>query len=167
MEQPTNMSLLLKDNCTYCMFPTMIILYNFYISDIMGGVFYIRNICYRNPNRCLWCYSSSLLAAIGNLLRTWEVQIGYDFSMNTDEHTWLIEAEWRIYARVSYAIIGSVNSLSPGRLPANTWTNAGIRVIGPLGANLSEICIEILHFNQENVFENNSVWKVTAILSRP
>ena len=43
-------------------------------------------------------------------------------------------------------IIGSDNGLSPGRRQAIIWTNAGILLIGPLGANFSEILIEILTF---------------------
>ena len=44
-------------------------------------------------------------------------------------------------------IIGSDNGLSPGRRQAIIWTNAGILLIGPLGANFSEILIEILTFS--------------------
>ena len=44
-------------------------------------------------------------------------------------------------------IIGSDNGLSPGWRQAIIWTNAGILVIGPLGANFSEILIEILIFS--------------------
>ena len=43
----------------------------------------------------------------------------------------LIEAEWRIYVSVNYAIIGSDNGLSPGQRQAIIWTNAGILLIGP------------------------------------
>ena len=44
-------------------------------------------------------------------------------------------------------IIGSDNGLSPGRRQAIIWTNAGILLIGPLGANFSEILIEIQTFS--------------------
>ena len=37
-----------------------------------------------------------------------------------------IEAEWRIYASINYAIIGSGNGLCPVRHQAITWTNAGL-----------------------------------------
>ena len=37
--------------------------------------------------------------------------------------------------------IGSDNGLSPGRLQAIIWTNAGILLIGPLWTNFSEILI--------------------------
>ena len=40
-------------------------------------------------------------------------------------------------------IIGSDNSLSPGRRQAIIWTNARILLIGPLGTNISEILIKI------------------------
>ena len=39
------------------------------------------------------------------------------------------EAEWRIYASLTYANIGSDNGLSPGRRQAIIWTNAGILLI--------------------------------------
>ena len=41
-------------------------------------------------------------------------------------------------------IIGSDNGLSPDWRQAIIWTNAGLLLIGPLGANFSEILIEIL-----------------------
>ena len=40
-------------------------------------------------------------------------------------------------------IIASDNGLSPGRRQAIIWTDAGILLIGPLGANFSEISIGI------------------------
>ena len=52
------------------------------------------------------------------------------------------EAEWRIYASVTYTIIGSNNGLSPGRRRAIILANVGILLIGPLGTNFSEILIE-------------------------
>ena len=56
-------------------------------------------------------------------------------------------------------IIGSDNGLSPGRRQAIIWTNAGILLIEPLGANFSEILIKMLFFFiQENAFES-VVWK--------
>ena len=61
-------------------------------------------------------------------------------------------------------IIGSDNSLLPGRCQAIIWTNAGILLIGnKLQWNLnwnSSILI------QENAFES-VIWKMAAILSRP
>ena len=44
-------------------------------------------------------------------------------------------------------IVGSDNGLSPGRRQTIIWTNDGILLIGPLGADLSEILIEILTFS--------------------
>ena len=44
-------------------------------------------------------------------------------------------------------IIGSDNSLSPGRRQAIIWTNAGILLIEPLGTNFSEILIGIRIFS--------------------
>ena len=43
-------------------------------------------------------------------------------------------------------IIGSDNSLSPGRRQAIIWTNAGILLIGSLRKNFSETLIDILRF---------------------
>ena len=41
------------------------------------------------------------------------------------------------------AIIGSDNSLSPGRHQDIVWANAGILLIGPIGTNFGEMLIEI------------------------
>ena len=48
---------------------------------------------------------------------------------------------------VKQTFIGSDNGLSPGRLQAIIWTNAGILLIGPLGTNFSEILIGIQTFS--------------------
>ena len=48
---------------------------------------------------------------------------------------------------VKLAIIGSDNSLSPGRRKAIVWTNDGILITGPLGTNFIEILIEIYTFS--------------------
>ena len=48
-------------------------------------------------------------------------------------------------------IIGSDNSLSPGRRQAIIWTNAGILLFGPLGTNFSEILIEIQAFSLKKI----------------
>ena len=44
-------------------------------------------------------------------------------------------------------IIGSDNGLSPGRLQAIIWTNAGILLIEPLGTKFNEILIGIQIFS--------------------
>ena len=62
-------------------------------------------------------------------------------------------------------VIGSYNSVSPGRHQANIWTNAGILLFGPLGINFNEILIEIKN-SQENAFEI-VVCKMTSISSQP
>ena len=51
------------------------------------------------------------------------------------------------YMRPKFDIIGSDNGLSPGRPQAIIWTNASILLIEPLGANFSEILIEVLTFS--------------------
>ena len=49
-------------------------------------------------------------------------------------------------------IIGSDNGLSPGRLQAIIWTNAGILLIRPLGTNFSEILIGIQTFSFKKMY---------------
>ena len=52
-------------------------------------------------------------------------------------------------------IIGSNNSLLPGRCQAIIWTDAGILLIRPLGTNFNEILIEINTFSfKTNPFES-------------
>ena len=51
----------------------------------------------------------------------------------------LIEAQWRIYASVNYAIIGSDNGLSAVRRHPIIWTNDGLLSIRPRG--------QIFHWN--------------------
>ena len=48
---------------------------------------------------------------------------------------------------IELVILGSDNGLSPGRRKAIIWTNAGILLIGPLGANFSENLIAMLTFS--------------------
>ena len=59
-------------------------------------------------------------------------------------------------------IIGSDDSLPPGRCQAIIWTNAGILLIGPLGTNFNEIIIKIhiISFKKMHL-------DMAAILSRP
>ena len=59
----------------------------------------------------------------------------------------LSEAEWCIYASVNYTIIGSDNGSSPGRRRAIIWTNDGLLLTGPLGANFSDSLIAIHTFS--------------------
>ena len=63
--------------------------------------------------------------------------------------------------------IDSDNDLSPARLQAIIWTNAGILWIRPFGTNFSEILIKISNILfQEKAFEC-VVCEMAAILSRP
>ena len=59
-------------------------------------------------------------------------------------------------------IIGSDNSLSPGRRQAIIWTNAGILLIWTLGTNFGEILIEILTFSFKKM-----PLKVSSVKWRP
>ena len=52
---------------------------------------------------------------------------------------------------VKLTIIGSDNSLSPGRRQAIIWTKAGILLIGPLGTNFVEILVGIQTFSFEKM----------------
>ena len=63
-------------------------------------------------------------------------------------------------------IIGSDNSLSPGRRQAIIWTNAGILLIEPLGTNLRNFNRNWNISIQENAFEN-IVCEMASIFSRP
>ena len=52
-----------------------------------------------------------------------------------------------IYVSVNWVSIGSSNGLSPVWRQASIWTNDGLLLIGPLGANLGEIQIKMLKFS--------------------
>ena len=81
-------------------------------------------------------------------LQCWEICINADICCDhTTIQPALIEAEWRIYASLNWAIIGSDNGLSPVRRQSIIWTNAAIFLIGPLGTNFSEILIGIQTFS--------------------
>ena len=54
----------------------------------------------------------------------------------------IISTEWRIYASINWAIIGSDNGWSPVHCQAITWTKAGVSLNGPIGRNVKR------HFNQ-------------------
>ena len=64
-------------------------------------------------------------------------------------------------------IIGSDNSLSPGRRQAIIWTNDGILLIGTLETDFSEILSEINIFSLREIYLKISPAKMPAILSRP
>ena len=56
-------------------------------------------------------------------------------------------------------IIGADISLLPGWRQAIIWTNVGILLIGPLGANFSEIFIENYTFSFKKIHLKNVIWK--------
>ena len=71
---------------------------------------------------------------------------GSDFDCSVLFHQ-LTDWGWVTHICVSkLTIISSDNGLSPTWRQAIIWTNAGILLIGPLGANLSEILIAIYTF---------------------
>ena len=59
------------------------------------------------------------------------------------------------------AINGSDNGLSPGQCQAVIWTNIGIPSIGELGANISEILIEIYtySFKKMHLKMSYGIWR--------
>ena len=58
-------------------------------------------------------------------------------------------------------IIGSDNGVSLGRRQAIIWTNAGILLIGSLGTNFSEICIEVqaFSFKERHLKMSSAKWR--------
>ena len=56
-------------------------------------------------------------------------------------------------------ITDSDNGLSPDRRQAIIWTNAGLLVIGPLGANFSGMLIEIYRVSVKKHAFENVVWQ--------
>ena len=54
-----------------------------------------------------------------------------------------IVVDWCIYTPVNYANIGSHKGLLPVSCKAITWTNDGLLLIGPLGTNICDICLDI------------------------
>ena len=53
-------------------------------------------------------------------------------SKNDFRKAWPIEAEWRIYASVNYAINGSDNGLFSVQFQAIDWNNADTFLVGKL-----------------------------------
>ena len=62
-------------------------------------------------------------------------------------------------------IIGSDNSLSPGRSQAIIGTNAGMLLIGPLGINLNEMLIEIdtFSFKKMHLKMSSTKWQPSCL----
>ena len=76
----------------------------------------------------------------------------------------LVTDAWPSICVYKLTMIGSDNGMSPGRRQAIIWTNAGILLIGPLGKT------PVKSFFNQNLYifiEENIVWKMAAILSRP
>ena len=78
----------------------------------------------------------------------------------------LTGAEWRIYASVKYAIIGSDNGLSLVRRQVIIWTTDGLLSVGPLGNkhqwNLNKNSSVLIDENECG----NVVCKMACFLSR-
>ena len=58
-------------------------------------------------------------------------------------------------------IIGSDNGLTPGRCPANIWTNACVFLVGPVETNFNEISIGILTFSFKKMClkASSAIWR--------
>ena len=88
-------------------------------------------------------------------------------------YTCLIDSCLTHWGRVTHIrvseliIIGSDNGLSPGRRQAIIWNNAGLLLIEPLGANVSEISVGIQIFSFKKNALEHVVCETAAILSRP
>ena len=64
-------------------------------------------------------------------------------------------------------VIGSDNSLSPGRRQVVIWTNAGILIIGSLGIHFNEILSKSYTFSFKKTPVKLSSAKMASISSRP
>ena len=67
--------------------------------------------------------------------QSWNVHINHSDGYNS------LRPSDAFFASENYTIINSDNGLSPGRRQAIIWANAGILLIGPLGAKFSELLI--------------------------
>ena len=88
----------------------------------------------------------------------------YDFSIFRLIVTPLQLTHWGRVTHIcvgKLTIIGADNGLSPGRLQAIIWTNAGMLLIGPLGTNFSEIliAIETFSFNKMHLKISSAKWR--------
>ena len=96
------------------------------------------------------CWISSCESIVSNL--THALQTLFNMSVcetSTVWHVdipWLIEAEWRIFTSVNYAIIASDNGLSSDRCQTIVWPRWWFIFIKLLGTNLREIWIKIQEF---------------------
>ena len=79
----------------------------------------------------------------------------------------IVDAEWRIYASVNYAIIGSDNGLSPVRPQPMISTNDGLLSIKRKETYCNELLIEIQKLLLKKMHLEMSSAKMAAILSRP
>ena len=82
--------------------------------------------------------------------------------MSSEHVDFMLFSVWSHDNLINSFIIGSDNSLSPGRRQAIIWTNAGILWIRTLGTNFSEILSEIHAFSFKKMH-----LKLSSILSRP
>ena len=78
-----------------------------------------------------------------------------------------IETEWRIYASGNHTITGSDNGMLPVRRQAIDWTIARILLIGPWGANFSEVLIKIHTFSLRRMHLKMSSVTMATILPQP
>ena len=95
--------------------------------------------CHHAPSHYLrQCWPSFMTPLDHN---NWIVKCQFSSMMNK---LFLTHWGWVTHICINkLTIIGSDNGLSPGRLRAIIWANAGLLLIGSLGTKISEILIEV------------------------
>ena len=94
------------------------------------------------------------------LVGIFAVDLHYLSGLFTGKSTmvWLPQCLLTHWGRMTHICVGKLtildsdNGLSPGRLQAIIWTNAGILLIGPLGTNFSESLIGIQTFSLTKIY---------------
>ena len=110
----------------------------------------IQSNCFRNLN---FSFKKMLLKILSGKCRPFCLRIKVDSESPERVFNRLMVVTLTHWGRVTHicvgnlTITGSDNGLSPGRRQAIIWTNAGILLIGTLGANFSGILIGIQTFS--------------------
>ena len=115
-----------------------------------------------NAFKCVMCDILSIYPEADAFELIKEIDL-FVFRDNFTEDTFL--THWGRVTHIcvgNLTIIGSDNGLSPGRLQAIIWTNAGILLIGPLGTNFSEILFGIHTFSSRKMH-----MKMSSVKCRP
>ena len=111
---------------------------------ILQSLWYYWGNIKRQFNTCLkYCHYSIFCRTLQSWIICTTIQNHLDTLCATEQR---LLTHWGRVTHIcasKLTIIGSDNSLSPGRRQAIIWTNAGIMLIGPLGTNFSEILNKI------------------------